>query len=187
MSLRRLAAGVAAGAALVAFGAGSANAAGYAGTLQFGRVTGVPKSVHRGRTITVELWFRQYSPYYVDAYSYGLHFWNPAGVNARGESAPGVTVTWYDSAKKRWVPSDERLNHNSNQIWDVPGRGVMVPSGVWNHQLTRITFASSAKTGLWHFEGEAPQSWSVVTKSGGGTSADLKLNQPPLQQIRVTK
>lgn len=133
------------------------------------------------------LWFRQYSPYYVEADSYGLQFWNPAGVNARGGSAPGVTVTWYDSAKKRWVPSDLRLDHNSNQIWDVPGRGVMVRSGVWNHQLARITFASSAKPGLWHFEGEAPQSWSVVTKFGGGTSAELQLSQRPLQQIRVTK
>jgi hypothetical protein len=187
-SIRRATAGVAVGAlALVGLSASPSDASGYAGTLHFGHITGLPKSVHRGHTITVELWFRQYSPYYVQVGSYGINFWNPGGVNKYGDSAPGVTVTWYDPVAKRWVPSDVRLDHNTNQIWEVPGRGVMVPSGVWNHQLARITFASWVKPGVWHLEGEAPQSWSMVTRSGGGTSAILRLSPHPLQQIVVSR
>lgn len=187
--LRRAAAAVAAGAAVVALGAGSADASGYySGTLQVGRLSGLPTTVRLGHTITVNLWFRQTSAYNVQVGSYGVLLFNPEGVNARGSSAPGVTVTWYNPFTKQWAPSDDRLSANSEQIWMVPyPHTELVRSGFWEHETVRINFASWVKPGVWHLTGYAPLSYSVLTKSGRGTSAILHEEFPALQTIDVVR
>ncbi|SEL40053.1 hypothetical protein [Streptacidiphilus jiangxiensis] len=190
MKLNKRATGaLAAAAALLAIPAvgGTAHATTYAGTLHRGWTTGVPTTVHRGQTITVELWFKQTSPYVLHVGGYAFDIWNPAGVNKWGSSAPGVTVTWLDPNTKKWVPSDLKLDKGSEQLLTPAGPEVKVPSGVWNHIYARITFARTVQLGRWTLEAVAPQSWELTTASGRGTSAILKGEGWHLQTITVLR
>jgi hypothetical protein len=186
---KRAAAAITAAAALISVPvfSGSAHATTYAGTLHRGWTTGVPTMVHRGRTITVELWFKQTSPYVLNVGGYGVDLWNPAGVNKWGSSAPGVTVTWLDPYTKKWSPSTLKLDKGSEQLYTPDGPSLKVPSGVWNHIYAHITFAKTAQLGRWTFQADAPQNWELTTRSGGGTSAILKDEGWHLQSITVLR
>ncbi|RAG81547.1 hypothetical protein DN069_32345 [Streptacidiphilus pinicola] len=181
---------VALGAVFAAIGpvaASDATAQTYAGSLHYGYITGIPHAVHRGQTITIELWFRQSSPYVVDAVSYGLYLYDPVGVGVKGSAASGASVTWLNPVTHRWERGFA-LDHNTHQIWDAPGlNGIAVPSGKWNHIFARVTFSHSVKLGTWTLETDAPQTYMVVTKAGKPTSAILSENRRALQRFTITR
>ena len=149
------------------------------GTL-YQAVKDMPASVQRGRTITLVVWYMQRSKDVLAPQQYAVSTWNPTGVDARGSSAPGVTVTWLDPATNRWQPSNWEYDHGAYQSLMLPeSPHLTYGSGYWAHIDVRITFSSTVALGTWHIQPIVPEGYSLLTHQGHYASGFLTTSKQP--------
>ena len=146
---------------------------------------GIPASVKRGQTINLVIWYMQRSKDVLVPVQDQVTLWNPNGVNARGSSAPGVTVSWLNPVTGRWQPSNWITDHNTEQYLVLPATPeIKVTSGYWAHVDARITFSSSAALGTWHVMPEGANGYMLQTAKGAWASGFLN-SHPALFSVTV--
>jgi hypothetical protein len=95
----------------------------------------------------------------------------------------GVSATWWNPVTHRW----EKAGHYDSTGWigfylpDSPA--LKVASGTLQHVYVRITFAKTAKTGVWHFE---PQVGAYMLFTAKGTSDSASLDDADRKQYTTT-
>ncbi|TDU05011.1 hypothetical protein EDD99_3496 [Streptomyces sp. 846.5] len=132
------------------------------GTLQVG-CNGFPRTVKRGSTINVTMWYRQVSPDELTPTDFGLLLWSSKS-GTPGAPQRGVSVSWQDPQTGRWVASNGSYSPGDFEYY--PAGVQQWPSGYWAHQYVRITFAGTADLGGWNIQCAPAATYALQTHSG---------------------
>ncbi|WP_037603636.1 hypothetical protein [Streptacidiphilus rugosus] len=111
----------------------------------------VPKTVHRGSTLTLTYWYKENTSEWMAPLSWGMGLQRDATPTHYGTwTTSGVVVTWLDPATGRW---EKPTLDNANHVFEF-----VSPAGHWaprlapnqfGHLTVRITFTAAAHLGLW--------------------------------------
>ncbi|MFC1431401.1 hypothetical protein ACEZDB_12175 [Streptacidiphilus sp. N1-3] len=121
---------------------------------------GVPRTLKRGGTITLSIWYRQNSRYTMEVYGYDLGLWNFAAPGFG--QLKGITTTFLDPVTGKWE-KPRYADPNGSIVFEVPLNrpGFMLKPNALGHVLMRITFGKTAHLGTWH-QDAYPASYSLV-------------------------
>ena len=131
----------------------------------------IPKTVHRGSTLTITYWYKENTSEWVAPLSWGMGLQrNATPTHAGTWTTTGVVVTWLDPATGRWEkPTIDKANHLFEFISPDGHWAPKLAPNQFGHITVRIAFTSAAPLGQWREEGGIA-SYQLYNRSGQPTS-----------------